>query len=68
MAKKLSSEASSALLAARASLGARIRSTSEVLEELQNAGLVKSQGLTRKGTVERQKLLTRSLDEAFGRE
>ena len=62
----LSDEAKSALINARAG-GSPVCAKATVLVELRSEGLLsKRQGLTRRGSIERERLLAEAEDKAFG--
>ncbi len=64
---KLSKKAEDALLAAENRQGAKIRTDTDTQWELIDAGLFgKKGGLTRQGTIVRQRIMDARLDEAFG--
>ncbi len=64
---KLSAKAEDALLAAENRQGAKIRTDVDTEWELIDAGLFgKKGGLTRKGTIARQRIMDTRLNEAFG--
>lgn len=63
---KMSKEAAAALINARPNQGAEVKGTPRALAELSSAGLVGPEhGLTRKGTIERERALNAALDSAF---
>lgn len=67
MTTNLSEAAKSALISAVGREGAQVKANAVIASELAQAGLIGAQdGLTRKGTIVREKVILAALDEAFG--
>jgi hypothetical protein len=64
----MTEEMRSALInAEHAGQGAKVSADAITLLKLETAGLIgKNDGMTRKGTIERERLLTATFDELFG--
>lgn len=67
MTTNLTEAAKSALINASARQGSQVKADTAVAGELAAAGLIGTQdGLTRKGTIVRERLVNAALDAAFG--